>query len=557
MKVLLINGSETDASSFYRSTGPYSRLKDVEVIHCKEINWHVILPADVVVVNRPHTQNMVSLCQYVKTCKKPLLLDWDDSMYSIPETNPAYDKLMNPIAQACVNACIKLADAIIVSTPSIGSEILERFPGKKVVVVPNAVDTEFLDLTPIQYKRNKIVVLRGGGSHDSDLEEYKDAILKLINDYPEYKWAFMGMCPRWVVDSGISDDRLMIFQYMDLMKYFETLIDLKPEIMIVPLQNNKFNEGKSAIALYEGVVAGAAVLATNLLEFDKYAACTFDTQQDLLDMFSDFASDEEIRDYYYHTANSLIPRLFEMNAIREKVLKDVIYDTAISDFRKHSTKNTQTLIPATDQEFFNVCLTHGHIQENKSYEEMHRKTVNWLIDKLDPFNVVEFGSGPGATIEYFNDRGVAAMGLESNPKFIEYWDKRNPHMSSNMMNLDFIKDPVEFDEPVDLGISIEVFEHIKQSEEDWDKFITSLSKQFKHFFFTSTPFRDKPSQDLFWGHINIRTTTSWIKLFERNGWELVEKPKVLTAWDLLFVSKNVPKVASLTDHGPNGMSSKV
>lgn len=532
MKVLLINGSETDASSFYRSTGPYSRLKDVEVIHAKEINWHVILPCDVVVVNRPHTQNMVGLCEYVKTCKKPLLLDWDDSMYSIPETNPAYDKLMNPIAQACVNACIKLADAITVSTESIACEILERFPDKEVRVIPNAVDDYLFDLTPSYHERSKVIVIRGGGSHDADINEYKDAILQLINDYPEYKWAFMGYVPRWVVDSGISDDRLMIFQYTDLMKYFEILMDLKPEIMIVPLQKNKFNEGKSNIAWIEGTLAGAVVVAPNLPEFRSSSIFQLDSAKDMHFVF-DYITNRVNTQIKYEQALKEIPILSNTNESRIGMLNSLLYNTI-----KLSTKNKQTLIPATDQEFFNVCLTHGHIQENKSYEEMHRKTVDWLIEKLDPKTVVEFGSGPGATVEYFMDRGIPTIGLEINPKFIEYWDKRNPHLPDNMIECDFIHDPIEMDEVSDLGISIEVFEHIKQSEEDWDKFITWLSKNFKNFFFTSTPFREKPSQDLFWGHINIRTTTSWIKLFERNGWELVEKPKVLVGWDLLFKSKN-------------------
>jgi len=132
-----------------------------------------------------------------------------------------------------------------------------------------------------------------------------------------------------------------------------------------------------------------------------------------------------------------------------------------------------------------------------------------------------------------------AFGLEINPYFIDYFKKRNPRLADYISECDFIKDPLELDEPADLGISIEVFEHITQTEEEWDTFIESLSKQFKHFYFSSTPFRDKPSYDHWWGHNNIRTTTGWIKLFEKNGWELVCRPKFVTSWDILLKSKNV------------------
>jgi hypothetical protein len=325
------------------------------------------------------------------------------------------------------------------------------------------------------------------------------------------------------------------------MKYFEILMELKPEIMIVPLQQNKFNECKSNIALIEGTLAGAVILAPNLPEFREAGACCWNKAEDIVGLFNDLITDKEIRYHYYDVAIDNLPKLSYMNFKRKMMLENLLLKSSV-----FSTKNVEGPNIASDQEFFNHCLTHGHTQDNKSYEQMHRKAVDWLIEKLDPKTVVEFGSGPGATIEYFHDKGIPANGLEINPLFIEHFNKRNPHLTEYMHQCDFVNETeliVDVAETgsthLDLGISIEVFEHIDMPERKWSEFIFNLSQVYKHFYFSSTPFRDKPSWDYFWGHKNIRTTASWIKLFEQNGWELIEKPKILTSWDLLFVSKNV------------------
>jgi SAM-dependent methyltransferase len=377
-------------------------------------------------------------------------------------------------------------------------------------------------------------LIRGGGSHSRDIDTYKDAIINIMNDYPEYNWAFMGYWPKWALET-LPDERLLLFPYGDLMKYFETLMELKPEIMIVPLEDTEFNKSKSNIAWIEGTLAGAITLAPDLPEFIE-RAWIFSHQNQLEYLFKCFVTETTEEAAWFHRSSLMsLPRLSEVNELR----KDEIERLAAKP-EKFLITPTENKI-ATNKEFFNHCLTHGHLQDNEAYQDLHSQALGQLHGLLDFKTVVEFGCGPGYTLELLNYpySETMAFGMELNPYFIEYFRNRNPHLADYIAECDFIKDPIELDEPADLGISIEVFEHINQTEEEWDKFIENLSKQFKHFYFSSTPFRDKPSYDLWWGHINIRTTTSWIKLFEKNGWELVCRPGFVVGWDVIFKSKNV------------------
>lgn len=549
IKVLVVQADGLDASAFYRSA-PFSKLKGVEVTFSNTINWATLYDKEIVIVPRPHTPNLLSVVEYAKTCKKKIIIDTDDDLFNVPETNPSYKVLMSPIAQECYIASLKLADIVITSTESIKQEILKRVPGADVRVILNSVDDELFDLTPSFHTRERIICVRGGGSHSADIEAYKGAILQLIQDYPEYKWAMMGYCPKWIADA-LPDDRLMVFQYTDLMKYFETLMELKPEIMIVPLEDNVFNKGKSNIAWIEGTLAGSIVIGPKYLpEFDNEGIYNINK----LKVWFDWVKNHPETGRTYEYSVSILPKLSEVNELRLDIIEELSKSKP-----KFTIGSTQTPKPATDQEFFNHCLTHGYTQESEEYKSLHNQTINWIQQNIKPQTVVEFGCGSGYYIEKFNELGVACNGLELNPKFIEYFNSRNPELTEYIHKYDFtqlaskaqlgLEDCLVVglgDAPegiatngIDLGISIEVFEHIDMSEERWDLFISNLSMFFKNFLFSSTPFRDNPKWDKYWGHINIRTPKSWVNLFERNGWKLANKPKTPTPWTLHFISENI------------------
>ncbi len=323
IKVLVLTAEKLTATDFYRTFGPYSRLEDIDVTFSSTLNWTILYPFDIVVLSRPHTEQLYDIVKYVKTCKKRLIIDVDDSHFSVPETNPYHKRLTSPEAISYYIKGLKLADVITCATEGVKEEILSYIPEAKIVVIENAVDEKLFDLKPKTHIRNKIILWRGGGSHTADLNAYKDSILRLIKEYPEYKWVFMGSSPPFINDL-ITEDRVAIYLYQDIMQYFETLMELKPEIMIVPLEDNQFNKCKSAISLFEGALSGASVLATNLPEFNEHGAALFNTPIELELMFCDLATDKDIRHFYYECHLDNIPKLSDTNKLRVGVLNDLM-----------------------------------------------------------------------------------------------------------------------------------------------------------------------------------------------------------------------------------------
>ena len=152
-KVLVLNGSLTDASSFYQSTGVFPYIDTAEFTYSTNVDWPTILAHDIVFIPRPYTQNLVAVCEYVKTCKKALIICLDDNHFSIPEHNPSYKELGTQQALECHRACIRLADSVWVTTQALKEAVLKELLNdaynltSKQQIKANAID-ELITKTP-------------------------------------------------------------------------------------------------------------------------------------------------------------------------------------------------------------------------------------------------------------------------------------------------------------------------------------------------------------------------------------------------------------------------
>lgn len=522
MKVLVVPSDPTLATSWYRATGPFSRLP-IEIVKADKFSWETLAGIDVLFIQRPATPTEINIIAEAKKYNVPILLDYDDDPTSLDPSNPVYDIWKHDDKQACVKEALKLADIVMVSTPHLKGVLQDLVPTADIRVVPNAQDDKLFSFEPYHGERNKIMVLRGGSSHSKDWGQWKEGILEILNRYPDWKLAVMGYHPEWLKE--ISDSQLQLHQFSNIPSYFTDLMKLRPMIGLAPLVDNKFNRSKSNIAAQEFTMAGAAVIASPLPEF-KIPGVTL--TDDPYYWFSTVVAQAQI---LYERALEYIPRLSDVNEIRMDILEE------LTNRRSLYSPNHSIKPPATDQEFHDHCLAYGHTQDYPAFSKAQGNLVEWLIKTVEPRTALELGAGSGGTLIEFLNRGVMAYGVEINPVAVEYFKDHHPMYANQMFLADITKEDIGADTKGDLVYSIEVFEHIDMPEEWWGEFLRDLSTKFKHFYFSSTPYYTNEETDKWWGHRNIRKTSSWIKLFEDNGWKLVSNPKALTEWDLLFLAQ--------------------
>jgi hypothetical protein len=255
--IAVISHSGGDACQYYRGLGPMRELRrlDIDVTNIKnEISWLELSGSDIGFMQRPYTPQHVAVAKLIKQ-QMPLWIDFDDLLTAVPESNPSYITYAADKTHESIARLVHLADVVTVST-----EALKTYLGREDIrVIPNAYNDYRLPTERNVVKRKgKIVLWRGTNSHAGDITAHKDAINALIKHNPDTRFIFVGSIP-WMLD--LSAENMDHVAAQTMYEYFQLVDELAPDMMIVPLEDNVFNQCKSNIAWIETARNGTTVVA--------------------------------------------------------------------------------------------------------------------------------------------------------------------------------------------------------------------------------------------------------------------------------------------------------
>lgn len=535
IRILLAHPNRIDATNYYRGLTPLLHMQKkgmIEVIDGSvpgyEYSWPNIMKCDILFLQRPASKDHLDIIAMAKRMNKPVWLDTDDDYLNIPPSNPRYEDYHVEGRQYLIEDCIREADLVTVSTMAI-AETYSKY-NKNVFVVPNAYD-ETMFSPPIKRSPEKVVLCRFGDTHKQNFEHYKEDIMKCFLEHPQYTWIMMGeSTPEWLTNNpDVPNERLKLYHFTELFTYFDYLMEVHPEIVIAPLEDTQFNRSRSNNIWIEATLAGAITVATELPEFSHPGIIK--SQVGNFKAGFDFAVTCN-QEAYFEASKAEIPSLEKINQIRFGLVNGLMEEF---ESKRITPKKIEEKPLYSADYFFKHCLKHGWTQETETHRMANARVVDWMIETFNPERVLELGCGTGLMLERFHQEQIYALGVEMNPHSIDYFKKRNPLTKHLVIEGDITED-IEFPEPFDLVISIEVFEHIDQSEEKWNQMLTKLAQNAKWFVFSSTPYHYGREFDQQWGHCNVRRMPKWIELFERNGWKFHSNPNRVINWDLVFQS---------------------
>jgi hypothetical protein len=282
-----------DGTSIYRAWGPIPELRksipdlEIESFHTISSNaspspriaWPEMQNIDAVMLQRPFTHDMVQMAHITKKHKKPLWIDYDDDLQSVPEDNPTHWMYNTPEVRQNVEAISRMADIITVSTKFLGEKIAKFNP--KVLVVPNALNMRWLTPMDSAIPRNKCVMWRGSHCHFADLDEYTEQILAAYREFPDWSWVFLGYNPTWITKHMDRKSRARIIPFTnDYIDFIQNMQNLRCAVQIIPLVHQDFNFAKSRVAHIEASLAGSAVLAPDWEEWQDGHIYRYSGKQD-------------------------------------------------------------------------------------------------------------------------------------------------------------------------------------------------------------------------------------------------------------------------------------
>jgi hypothetical protein len=259
MKIGIISPDSGDACSIYRASGPYKKLPFETTVYdgCRGFFlWDAILNNDVILLQRPFTEQHTKIAQTIKALGKPLIIDWDDDLSCVPDWNPHRASFHG--CEHHLHMCATIADHVTVSTPRIADQA-RKWGAKKITVIKNAIDDSLI--LP-RRERQMFVAWRGSNTHAADIELARPILKKFADK--RYIIAFFGERPGWAYEIDHKH-----FPVMDYCQFMAQLYSLSPSYMVVTLADHPFNYAKSDIAAQECYAVGAKLIHNGLSEFYK------------------------------------------------------------------------------------------------------------------------------------------------------------------------------------------------------------------------------------------------------------------------------------------------
>jgi len=269
-KVLHITQYPDDGTAFYRSTPlKYIDGKDISVTFqplMGQIAWNTFVGYTHLLLTRPSSHNDLAMIRLAKDCGLKVISDYDDDVLHVDQYNPTFH--IYESAKGLILDCLLFSDEIWVTTAGLKKSF--GMYNQNIHVIPNAHNDY---LFKAKYKKpfnanTKKAFWRGGGSHQADVYEVADYLVKTINDNQDWEFQFIG--ERFVYLEQRCGANYQPVSQMSLMQYFKYLYSQNPNVMFAPLSNTKFNQSKSNISWIEATYAGSAFFGNcELNEFNQ------------------------------------------------------------------------------------------------------------------------------------------------------------------------------------------------------------------------------------------------------------------------------------------------
>jgi len=287
MKLTTFTSSKSQATDYYRSIGPFTRLalqKKFEHIICQQEKamWYDIYNTDIVLIQRPNSTASLGIMADAKRMGKKVIIDFDDHLLEVPDDNPASYYFSNPQVKKQISDTFLFADAVIVSTKKLYDLYHPMCQGKiPMFVIPNGWTPSDLPMFDAkeQHKPTRFV-WRGGSTHFADLHTIKDEINQMLEMDTEV--TFFGLTKFMMYDlhkKAVNVDWSSMFVYFTFMQRIEG------DYGFYPLVRNDFNLSKSNIFAIECLANGMPVIADSYFpEFNMPGVIHYSNPNEFLDL---------------------------------------------------------------------------------------------------------------------------------------------------------------------------------------------------------------------------------------------------------------------------------
>lgn len=249
-----------------------------------QIDFEALLMRDVIIVQRDFpTEATLPLLKKLKGLGKKLVYETDDAFHLIPEN---HSKAFHRAKAPAIFEFAQLADVLTVSTEALAKEFK---PYGNVKVLPNRLSAnlwndELIDVAKQHRAKHDLKQIRigliGGGDHQLDLAQLKQAIKAIITSTPHIEWVAYGDGAIALLKPLVHADKLAeIKTNLDYRSHPARVAEMALDIALVPLLDDSFNKCRSNLKFLEFGFLGVPAVFSNV---ESYNITVIDGETGLL-----------------------------------------------------------------------------------------------------------------------------------------------------------------------------------------------------------------------------------------------------------------------------------
>lgn len=308
---IAFNPAGMDACALWRTYMPHLNIPgSTYLFNPKRLPAEKLAMSDVVVVQRQCTPDNHMGLQYIKqVLGMKIIYDLDDNLWDVPDYNPS--KFWFQKFREGFSYCAQLCDLITVSTTSLKKTVQKKIPELKVPieVIPNAIDFEYFG-EPLEKDEDKVIIgWAGSNTHSKDCLDVWEYVLGVIEENENVYLEIVGggditkPLPSFVDTNPITGKMRVIEVEKSYVKHHKLLEKLSQhprvkvknwvsvgeynrrfctwswDIVLAPLEDNRFNWCKSNVKLLESAAANAVFLASYVQPYVEFVSLDDELKQ--------------------------------------------------------------------------------------------------------------------------------------------------------------------------------------------------------------------------------------------------------------------------------------
>ncbi len=251
------------------------------------------------------TEKLVHLKQRMRF---RIIYDIDDVIFyeDVPRYNPAYKKIAVDELRESTQQIMEMCDEMTVSTHALRDYYLKKTKQKNISVIPNYAprfwlgnhySEELLIRNYRKHKKKPRILYAGSVSHfavatkENIRDDFSHVVEEVIATMKEFTWVFVAGIPKELIPYAMKKE-VEYHQWQTIEAYPRFLAGLEGNMMIAPLEENLFNEGKSDIKFLEAAALGLPCACQDMVTY-AIAPIRFKDGKEMIEKIRETLSSEE------------------------------------------------------------------------------------------------------------------------------------------------------------------------------------------------------------------------------------------------------------------------